>query len=93
MASNPRPSPTNLGKSASGVTREILQNRRQNPVVPKAPDSNHAGMRSKSALQAGKQERASGGGGARPAPAASNAVDRTHAKREEARQNRANRGQ
>jgi hypothetical protein len=92
MASNPKPSPTNAGKSASQVTRDMLLKRRQNPVVPTAPEPNHAGMRSKSALQAGKQERASGGGGARPAPAASNAVDRTHAKREEERANRANRG-
>jgi len=93
MASNPKPSPTNAGKSASKVTQDMLLNRRQNPVVPQAPEPNHAGMRSKSALQQGKSARAQGGNGAGPVPAASNAVDRTHAKREEARANRANRGQ
>lgn len=95
MANNPRMAPNNKGKNAGQVARESLASRRSNPGagVPKPPESNHAGLRSRNVLAQGKQARAQGGGGAGPVPAEKNAVDRTHERMAASKQARANRGQ
>jgi len=95
MANNPRFAPNNKGKNAGQVAREALASRRANPGsgVPKAPEGNNAGARSRQSLVQGKQARAQGGGGAAPVPAAQNAVDRAHERMLASKQARANKGQ
>jgi hypothetical protein len=94
MASNERKAPSGgKGQTASDLARQRVANRRSNPVVPTAPQSNHAGTRARESVIAGKQARAQGGAGAGPVPAEKNAADRTLQRMADSKAARQNRGQ